>query len=221
MTALRTIQDVLDAFDGFEWPSIMFKQEAAIKALREFGTEGEAARFDLLQWAIGRWRAEVENRPLINVHRQNLDITWRQVIRYAGGDDKVLVGPEHWELVQSKAASRPADSQQAFNNGYDAGFENAKRVYEKAEADSPKPVSDLLPICRAIVKYVRDAEEMDYERLAQTVAKMLDSPKPVSEEEEEKRAWTAWEKTPVYDRETGDWIVYRDGWLARARQGAE
>jgi len=53
------------------------------------------------------------------------------------------------------------------------GREVTGESMHEERADSPKPVSNLLPICRAIVKYVRDAEEMDYEKLAQTVNKML------------------------------------------------
>ena len=54
----------------------------------------------LLSWAVGRWRAEVENRPLVNVHRRSLDDAWRQVIRHAGGDDEALVGPAHDDLLR-------------------------------------------------------------------------------------------------------------------------
>ena len=52
-----------------------------------------------IEWAVGRWRAEVEHRPLVNVHRRALDDTWRQVIRYFGGDPDQLVGPSHDVLV--------------------------------------------------------------------------------------------------------------------------
>lgn len=55
----------------------------------------EEVRRDLLEWAVSRWKAEVENRPLINVHRRTLDDTWRQVILYAGGDPVDLVGTDH------------------------------------------------------------------------------------------------------------------------------
>lgn len=53
----------------------------------------------LLAWAVGRWRAEVENRPLVNTHRRSLDDTWRQVIRYAGGDPDALIGHAHDVLL--------------------------------------------------------------------------------------------------------------------------
>ena len=63
----------------------------------------------LLSWAVERWNNEVADRPLKNVHRRTLDDTWRQVIRFAGGDPDVLVGPSHDELI---AASPNTGSQQ-------------------------------------------------------------------------------------------------------------
>lgn len=57
---------------------------------------------DLLSWAVERWNREVKNRPLVNVNRRTLDETWRQVIRYAGGDDRELIGPAHDELVAKR-----------------------------------------------------------------------------------------------------------------------
>lgn len=54
---------------------------------------------EALGWAVSRWDAEVKNRPLQNVHRRTLDDTWRQVIQYFGGDDAMLCGPTHDELV--------------------------------------------------------------------------------------------------------------------------
>lgn len=62
-----------------------------------WGTE----RLPLLQWAVERWNAEVANRPLQNIHRRSLDDTWRQVMRYAGGDPDELVGPSHDSLAAS------------------------------------------------------------------------------------------------------------------------
>lgn len=53
----------------------------------------------LLDWAVSRWNAEVKNRPLVNVHRRSLDDTWRQVIRWAGGDPVQLCGPAHDDLL--------------------------------------------------------------------------------------------------------------------------
>jgi len=60
-------------------------------------------RFDReteLAWAVGRWEAEVKNRPLVNVHRRSLDTTWRQVIRRFGGDPVLLCGPDHSTLLE-------------------------------------------------------------------------------------------------------------------------
>lgn len=54
---------------------------------------------DVVDWAVSQWQAEVANRPLQNVHRRALDGVWRQVIRHFGGDDIVLCGPRHDELV--------------------------------------------------------------------------------------------------------------------------
>lgn len=54
---------------------------------------------DVVDWAIERWRAEVANRPLTNIHRRTLDTTWRQVIRHFGGDPELLVGPSHDDLL--------------------------------------------------------------------------------------------------------------------------
>lgn len=53
----------------------------------------------ITEWAISRWKEEVQNRPLNNVYRPALDSVWRQVIRYEGGDDRILLGPTHQELV--------------------------------------------------------------------------------------------------------------------------
>lgn len=52
-----------------------------------------------LAWAVSRWQAEVSQRPLVNVHRRTLDDTWRQVIRYFGGDPAKLLGPDHDTLL--------------------------------------------------------------------------------------------------------------------------
>lgn len=55
---------------------------------------------DAVEWAVGKWIAEVQNRPLVNVHRRSLDDTWRTVIRHFGGDDsKLLPLPRHDDMV--------------------------------------------------------------------------------------------------------------------------
>lgn len=65
----------------------------------------------LLEWAVGRWRDEVEHRPLVNKNRRPLDDAWRQVIRYAGGDPEALIGPSHDDLLATTPpAPQPPDS---------------------------------------------------------------------------------------------------------------
>lgn len=56
-----------------------------------------------VEWAVSRWRSEVANRPMQNIHRRALDTTWRQVIRHFGGDDIELCGPAHDRLMESKS----------------------------------------------------------------------------------------------------------------------
>ncbi|HZW25150.1 MAG TPA: hypothetical protein VFF26_06685 [Gallionella sp.] len=57
---------------------------------------GEAAGYArVLEWAVSRWKSEVENRPLENKNRRPLDDVWRQVVRFAGGDPDALLGPSH------------------------------------------------------------------------------------------------------------------------------
>lgn len=52
-----------------------------------------------LAWAVQKWTDEVSRRPLINVHRRSLDDTWRQVVRYFGGNPVKLLGPSHDDLL--------------------------------------------------------------------------------------------------------------------------
>lgn len=61
---------------------------------------------EVVDWAICRWRAEVANRPMQNIHRRSLDTTWRQVIRQFGGDDVVLCGPPHNDLAALSAGQK-------------------------------------------------------------------------------------------------------------------
>jgi hypothetical protein len=64
----------------------------------------EAAMIALREWAVSRWRDEVEHRPLVNKNRRPLDDAWRQVMRYAGLDPDEAVGPAHDVLVQAAPA---------------------------------------------------------------------------------------------------------------------
>lgn len=75
-----------EEFAWFAW-----RERAALAA--------RTAPAGLLEWAVSRWHAEVSQRPLVNAHRRSFDDTWRQVIRFAGGDDVALCGPRHDDLL--------------------------------------------------------------------------------------------------------------------------
>lgn len=70
-------------------------------AREETGVAETLTSQTVVDWAVSRWAAEVKLRPLQNVHRRSLDDTWRQVIRQFGGNDKMLCGPAHGELVNA------------------------------------------------------------------------------------------------------------------------
>ncbi len=59
------------------------------------------AHIDWIEWAAAKWRSEVQNRPLCNVHRAALDGAYRSVITQAGGDPEVLLGADHWTLCEA------------------------------------------------------------------------------------------------------------------------
>ncbi len=59
-----------------------------------------------IEWAVEKWRDEVKNRPLHNVHRRTLDDTWRTVMRHFGGDPDALVGPDH-DTLRAIAGDKP------------------------------------------------------------------------------------------------------------------
>lgn len=65
--------------------------------------ERERERNSVVQWAAGRWVAEVASRPMQNIHRRSLDDTWRQVIRHFGGDGEALCGPCHDAMLDAAA----------------------------------------------------------------------------------------------------------------------
>lgn len=74
----------------------------------------DAHKANGLAWAVQKWRDEVQHRPLVNVHRRSLDDTWRQVIRYFGGEPAELVGPSHDELRDSQPPiAQPAQAEKS------------------------------------------------------------------------------------------------------------
>lgn len=82
----------------------------------------ETERGLLLSWAVDRWLEQVKNRPLVNIHRRTLDDTWRQVIRYAGGDPVAIIGPSHDDLLAANPI-KPGPSE--YQRGHDDGMRDA------------------------------------------------------------------------------------------------
>src|SRR5690606_19965558 len=81
----------------------------SLRAQEPFVPTGEADGASAVLWAVERWKAEVENRPLVNKNRRALDDTWRQVIRHFGGDPGLLLPlDDHDTLI----ASRQSESDQ-------------------------------------------------------------------------------------------------------------
>lgn len=68
----------------------------------------ETFRIALHEWAVAGWRSEVQNRPLVNIHRKRLDDFWREAIRKAGGDPGAIVGPSHDELLGAECSEGQA-----------------------------------------------------------------------------------------------------------------
>lgn len=58
----------------------------------------------LLHWAEQKWHREVGGRPLDYPLRRTLDRAWREVIRFAGGNDIELVGQPHDVLRAAEKA---------------------------------------------------------------------------------------------------------------------
>jgi hypothetical protein len=157
-----------------------------IRCLRETGAyqdeEGESTyaledlligHMGMLDWAVSRWKAEVANRPLVNVHRRTLDETWRQVIRHCGGDDEALLGPRHSDLVAS--ATPPAQPAQDIHKlildygrachestswqAMNAACEKLKAAIEARASASPAPSGDareVLPTLKRVA-LIREA----------------------------------------------------------------
>lgn len=61
----------------------------------------------LVDFAVRSWHEQVANRPLQNVYRRTLDSVWRQVIRFAGEDDVVLIGPRHDDMLDESGNPLP------------------------------------------------------------------------------------------------------------------
>jgi hypothetical protein len=90
------------------------------------------AQPDLLSWAAQRWHDEVFHRPMVNKNRRTLDDTWRQVIRFAGGDPDKLIGPDHDTLAASPQDALPEPSAEMVD------------AYFKAHAPAAQPTRERL-----------------------------------------------------------------------------
>ena len=95
LAALRQANEINKAFLA----DLLTHPDPADQVLCVATVHGETTGNDLLAWACGRWREEVQDRPLVNKNRRTLDDTWRQVVRYAGGDPDALLGPSHDALM--------------------------------------------------------------------------------------------------------------------------
>ena len=72
---------------------------ASIEAEAQKAVADDYSRIGLLEWAVTRWREDVQHRPMVNIYRPGMDKAYRCVIRHAGGDPEAIVGPTHSELV--------------------------------------------------------------------------------------------------------------------------
>jgi hypothetical protein len=165
---------------GHSWDKL--DAEACLKAAEEIRTLRaalEASRAPVSQtamaWAVERWRAEVANRPLVNVHRRGLDTAWRQVIRHFGGDDEALCGPRHDDLVAAnpelfrapvsqKEAVHPDDlAVDRFATAMKAKLAK-KREEGRGGWDGPTCNDEILSIM--LRKHVRKGDPVDVANLA-------------------------------------------------------
>jgi Lar family restriction alleviation protein len=125
------LQDMHDrmrnGFSSAEPPQKLLRDAiAAIQGARAQGA-GEAETFliALHEWAVQGWRDEVQNRPLVNIHRKRLDDFWRKAISKAGGDPDAIVGPDHDTIIESMlanvgATTAPAARAQGAGEAVDA-----------------------------------------------------------------------------------------------------
>lgn len=90
-----------DQYAGAFWLPLVLADEA-----HTYGVACRAAGYArVLEWAVSRWKDEVENRPLENKNRRSLDDVWRQVVRFAGGDPDALLGPSHDAALRGEVKS--------------------------------------------------------------------------------------------------------------------
>lgn len=99
------IEKSLNENDEYDLDRIVADGEGIIVVMVR--TESAPAILDrssLVRWVVGRYKAEVQGRPLDNVHRRTLDETWRQFYRYLTG--KELAYPTHDEMLARREHER-------------------------------------------------------------------------------------------------------------------
>lgn len=96
----QDFDDMLRINFGFPYPDLPMRCMAKFGEVIDSLGSGIGPQASHLEWAVQKWQEEVGSRPLQNVNRRSLDDTWRQVIRRLGGDDVVLCGARHDDLVR-------------------------------------------------------------------------------------------------------------------------
>jgi hypothetical protein len=148
-----------------------------------------------LAWAVSRWQAEVSQRPLVNVHRRTLDDTWRQVVRYFGGDPDKLLGPSHDALASGVLASdERKQAEQAYTvSAFDypsnpVGSRDWTLFWQgwQARAHGVAPCADTLagcaPECGPHNRCTPSRTDLEWLRLPDILAKFADyAERPVDE----------------------------------------
>jgi hypothetical protein len=71
--------------------------------MKELKKSSGTYKVDLVRWVVQRWKAEVAERPLKNIHRRTLDDTWRQIYRHLTGREMQF--PTHDELLAKREDS--------------------------------------------------------------------------------------------------------------------
>lgn len=113
----------------------------------------------LLEWAVARWRDEVQHRPLVNKNRRSLDDAWRQVIRYAGGDPAELIGPPHDDLASAPAQQPEIPDGYALVPDYRGYAHLGTGLYAINVSDAGEPAELIISIATDVERENRSVGE--------------------------------------------------------------
>lgn len=94
----RAVSLLFPEFEDPRWVDLSVLPRVAAPSTDTLDTHQQQG----LAWAIHRWMSEVNDRPLVNIHRRSLDDAWRQVVVYFGGDPMQLLGPDHDSLLAAQ-----------------------------------------------------------------------------------------------------------------------